>query len=100
MYCDRCGKEIKNGANFCDNCGKCLNEKVGTKKTSDDNYSFWTALGCFFVPLLGLILFICYRTTKPLIAKSAGIGALTMGVCSLLAPILLLWFIPLFAIAI
>ena len=40
MYCDRCGKEIKNGANFCDNCGKCLNEKVGTKKTSDDNYSF------------------------------------------------------------
>lgn len=35
----------------------------------------WAVLG-FFVPLVGLILFLVWKTDKPLSAKKAGIGAL------------------------
>lgn len=35
----------------------------------------WAVLG-FFIPLVGLILFLVWKDTKPLSAKKAGIGAL------------------------
>ncbi len=41
-----------------------------------DSGSFgWAVLG-FFIPLVGLILFIVWKQTKPKCAKMAGIGAL------------------------
>ena len=39
----------------------------------------WAILG-FFIPLVGLILFLVWKNTKPKCAKMAGIGAL-VGVC-------------------
>ena len=45
-----------------------------------DSGSFgWAVLG-FFIPLVGLILFLVWRKTKPKSAKNAGIGAL-VGFC-------------------
>ncbi|PWG65693.1 hypothetical protein DF196_06760 [Bifidobacterium callitrichidarum] len=41
-----------------------------------DTGSFgWAVLG-FFVPLVGLILYLVWKTEKPLSAKKAGMGAL------------------------
>lgn len=51
---------------------------------SNDSGSFgWAVLG-FFIPLVGLILWLVWKDTKPKSAKMAGIGALVGVVISLL----------------
>lgn len=45
------------------------------KSVNDSGSAGWGVLG-FFIPLIGLILFLVWRDTKPKSAKSAGIGAL------------------------
>ena len=48
----------------------------GYSQQSDDSGSFgWAVLG-FFIPLVGLILWLVWKDTKPKSAKMAGIGAL------------------------
>lgn len=72
MFCQNCGKEIDDNAVVCIYCG------VSTKTTPDvvDNGGIgWGLLGCC-IPLVGLILFLVWKDTKPNSAKSAGIGAL------------------------
>lgn len=39
----------------------------------------WAVLG-FFIPIVGLVLFLVWKNTKPQCAKMAGIGAL-VGAC-------------------
>lgn len=48
----------------------------GTPNPADTGSFGWAVLG-FFIPLAGLILFLVWRTEKPLSAKKAGVGALT-----------------------
>lgn len=50
-----------------------------TKKGSN----WWSVLG-FFIPLVGLILFLTWKTTNPKSAKAAGIGALVSVAVNLL----------------
>lgn len=69
MFCKNCGKEIDDKAAVCINCG------VETKSVQDNGGFGWGVLGCC-VPIVGLILFIVWKDTKPKSAKSAGIGAL------------------------
>ena len=48
----------------------------GYSQQSNDSGSFgWAVLG-FFIPLVGLILWLVWKDTKPKSAKMAGIGAL------------------------
>ena len=69
-FCKNCGKEIDNNANVCPNCG------VSQTPTVVDNGGFlWGLLGCC-IPIVGLILFLVWKDTKPKTAKAAGIGAL------------------------
>lgn len=50
--------------------------QVVMQPTAQDNGSFgWAVLG-FFIPIAGLILYLVWRTEKPLSARRAGIGAL------------------------
>lgn len=50
-----------------------------------DSGSFgWAVLG-FFIPLVGLILFIVWKQTKPKCAKMAGIGALVGVILAIIA---------------
>lgn len=50
--------------------------QVVPQPTAQDNGSFgWAVLG-FFIPIAGLILYLVWRTEKPLSARRAGIGAL------------------------
>lgn len=72
MYCNNCGKEIDDKAVFCVHCG------VSTKLTPEvtDNGGFgWGLLGCC-IPIVGLVLFLVWKDTKPKSSKAAGIGAL------------------------
>ena len=55
----------------------------------EDKGSFgWAVLG-FFIPLVGLILFLAWKNTKPKSAKKAGIGALVSTILSVISMILM-----------
>ena len=72
-YCQKCGKELMDEAVICPNCG-CPQNSPSTQ--SNDSGSFgWGLLG-FCIPLAGLILFLVWKDSSPLKAKSAGMGAL------------------------
>ncbi|MBE6645395.1 MAG: zinc ribbon domain-containing protein [Ruminococcaceae bacterium] len=79
MFCQKCGKELVDEAVVCINCG-CAVGNTSFKANSDDAPSFGFALLGFFIPLVGLILYILNKDTTPLKARSAGKGAL-IGVC-------------------
>lgn len=90
MNCKNCGKEFADGTKFCDQCGTKLEEEIveepkevqekpqeepKQENTQDDGSIGWGVLG-FFVPIVGLILFLLWRTERPKSAKAAGLGAL------------------------
>lgn len=51
---------------------------------NDSGSAGWGVLG-FFIPIVGLILFLVWKDTKPKSAKAAGIGALIyVGLCVVL----------------
>lgn len=73
-YCKNCGKQIDDAAVVCPYCG------VAATPAVTDNGGFgWGILGCC-IPIVGLILFLVWKDTKPKTAKAAGIGAL-VAVC-------------------
>ena len=72
MECKNCGKEIDDRAVICPGCGVPQSE-IAT--VQDSGSLGWGVLSCF-VPVVGLVLFIIWKDTKPKSAKAAGIGAL------------------------
>lgn len=73
-YCSNCGNKVDNEAFVCTNCGVLL--KNNEVKKSDDSGNFVYGLLGFFFPLVGLILYLCWKDEKPCNAKIAGKGAL------------------------
>lgn len=53
--------------------------------------NWWFILG-FIVPIAGLILFLVLRENNPLVAKKAGIGALSMAVALVFSLIIVLLY--------
>ncbi|MBD7911244.1 MULTISPECIES: zinc ribbon domain-containing protein [Clostridium] len=77
MFCKNCGKEIDDKASVCIHCGVSTN----LNPTVVDNGGFaWGLLGCC-VPVVGLVLFLVWKDTKPRTSKAAGIGALVSVIC-------------------
>lgn len=74
MFCRKCGKEILDEAVICVHCGCSVEEKKQSSQI--DAPSTGMAVLGFFVPLAGLIVWLINKDTKPLMAKSAGKGAL------------------------
>lgn len=71
-FCKNCGEQIDDRAVICPKCGVSQQ----TAPAVVDNGGFgWGLLG-FCIPLVGLILFLVWRDTKPRTAKAAGKGAL------------------------
>ncbi len=70
-YCQHCGERIRDDAEICVYCG-CRVKNAD----DDDASSAGFAILCFFIPILGLILWLVWKNTKPLRAKSCGKGAL------------------------
>lgn len=97
-YCSNCGKELADSVAFCSECGapqqaqQAQQAPGGTyqqpahqqppmqgypvQQAPVDSGSFgWAVLG-FFIPIVGLILFLVWKDQKPLSSKKAGLGAL------------------------
>ncbi len=75
MYCKYCGRIVDDTSSYCNNCGAKLDNNPNAG-VSFDNSSFGFAIIGFFIPIVGLILFLIYEGKKPKRAKSAGKGAL------------------------
>ena len=75
MYCKYCGRIIDDDSKYCVYCGNNMkNDNSGT--VPDDAPSKGFAILGFFVPIIGLILYLIYERKQPKRAKSAGKGAL------------------------
>ncbi len=72
VFCKNCGKEIDGKAVICPHCGVAQNN---TPAVVDNGGFLYGLLGCC-IPIVGLILFLVWKDTKPKSAKAAGIGAL------------------------
>jgi len=73
MYCLKCGQIIDPKCTFCANCGY----QIGiTQNQNDDAPNTGFAVLGFFIPIVGLILYLVFESKQPLKAKSAGKGAL------------------------
>ena len=80
MFCSKCGKEVNDEAVICVHCGCPIENKRMPATNSSDAPSTGLAVLGFFIPLIGLILYLVNKDTAPLKAKSAGKGAL-IGFC-------------------
>lgn len=84
-FCKKCGAEIDDWATVCPKCGVSQE----TRPEVVDNGGFlWGLLGCC-IPLVGLILFLVWKDTKPKTSKAAGIGALVAVIAYVLFYVLL-----------
>ncbi|MFP4078831.1 MAG: zinc-ribbon domain-containing protein [Candidatus Izemoplasmataceae bacterium] len=85
-YCEQCGEPLEPHFKVCPNCGNKLS-KDESHQTPPPRGGFerqvfeegdtagWAVLG-FFLPLVGLILFLVWQEDRPKAARSAGKGAL------------------------
>ena len=80
-FCRNCGKEIDDRAVLCVHCG--TSQDPNQKQTEDNGGFGWGLLGCC-VPVVGLVLFLVWKDTKPKTAKAAGIGALVSTILAVL----------------
>lgn len=103
MYCRYCGKQIEEDARFCPYCGSAQQEERQAPPPQqryvdpNDAPSGGFAVLGFFIPVVGLILFLVWQDTMPQRAKSCGKGALTAVIVS--ASLVLLTFIAIAVIA-
>ena len=89
-FCRNCGQQIDDRAAVCPHCGVAQENKPQVV----DNGGFgWGVLGCC-IPVVGLVLFLVWKDTKPKTAKAAGIGALVS------VGIGILYYILMFAVGI
>lgn len=70
---------------------QAMQAKTPVMPSDNDSGSFgWAVLG-FFLPIVGLILYLVWRDQKPLSAKKAGMGALVSVIVGIVLSVL--WFI-------
>ncbi len=91
MYCKKCGNEIRDDAVICPKCG-CA---TGNKKAPVVEYSpsfGWALLG-FFIPIVGLILYLVWKNEYPMRARSAGKGALVSVILGVIVYVIAIVFV-------
>ena len=97
MFCRNCGKEIDNNIVSCPYCNTYVASTQQQDDFKDSGSVGWSFLGCC-IPLVGLILYLVWKDTKPLCAKKAGIGAaIGVAVYVLLSIVFFIFTIYLFA---
>ena len=69
-FCKNCGNQIDDKAVVCPACGVAQ-----APATTDEGGFGWSLLGCC-VPIVGLILYLIWKDSKPKSAAAAGKGAL------------------------
>jgi uncharacterized Tic20 family protein len=73
-YCTNCGSKLNDLQDVCLSCGKYVSKRKITA-TEEENVFGYSLLG-FFIPIVGLVLYLIWQTDKPKQAKAAGKGAL------------------------
>ena len=82
-FCKNCGNRIDDKAVICPACGVAQGPAV------NDNGGFgWGMLGCY-IPLVGLILYLVWKDTKPKTAAAVGKGALISVIISVVYYVLM-----------
>lgn len=75
-YCTRCGNQCDPKAVICVKCGMQFADMYNSAPKDDDKPSGLLKVLCFFVPILGLILFLVNMNEKSISAKAYGKAAL------------------------
>lgn len=82
-YCQHCGSETQEGQELCTSCGSKLangykshGKAVTNRSDLDHKPNFGFSVLGFFIPLVGLILYLVLNATEPGKASSAGKGAI------------------------
>lgn len=96
MYCKNCGRSVDDTSSYCNNCGARIDNKPNAD-VSEDSLSLGFAILGFFIPIVGLILFLIYEEKKPKRAKSAGKGALIGFITKIVLTIILVILYVVFA---
>ena len=76
-FCSKCGAQIEDDAVICVKCGCAV---APEKKLSKDEKSTGFNVLAFFIPLIGLILWLIWKEDYPIKSKSIGKSAL-IGFC-------------------
>lgn len=96
MYCKNCGRIVDDTSSYCNSCGARIDNKSNVI-VSEESSSFGFAILGFFIPIVGLILFLIYEGKKPKQAKSAGKGALIGFITKIVLSIILVILYVVFA---
>lgn len=96
MYCKNCGRTVDDTSSYCNNCGARIDNKPNAD-ASEDSLSLGFAILGFFIPIVGLILFLIYEEKKPKRAKSAIKGALIGFITKIVLAIILVILYVVFA---
>lgn len=96
MYCKNCGRPVDATSSYCNNCGARIDNKPNAD-ASEDSLSLGFAIFGFFIPIVGLILFLIYEEKKPKRAKSAVKGALIGFITEIVLAIILVILYVVFA---
>lgn len=72
-FCYNCGNELVENAYICTKCGVVVSQD---KSNNNDSGSIGYGILGFFFPLVGFILYLCWKKDCPKNAKIAGKGAL------------------------
>lgn len=100
MICKWCNREVQNNTQFCTYCGKELNDannNINPNSTSvnfgnpfektEEKVNVGLAILSWFIPLVGLILFLVKKDDKPKTAKACGLCALISFILNLVVVI-------------
>lgn len=74
-YCRKCGAPMGDSAISCPHCGEMQSVQNAAPSVEDNGGFGWGLLG-FCIPVVGLVLFLVWKDSKPVTAKAAGLGAL------------------------
>lgn len=96
MYCKNCGRSVDDTSSYCNNCGARIDNKPNAD-VSEDNSNLGFAILGFFIPIVGLILFLIYEEKKPKRAKSAIKGTLIGFITEIVLAIILVILYVVFA---
>ncbi|MDY3863884.1 MAG: zinc-ribbon domain-containing protein [Eubacteriales bacterium] len=73
-FCSHCGAQIEDDAVICVKCGRSTGGKTVQQEADAPSAGF--SVLSFFIPLVGLILYLVWKDTYPLKAKGCGKWAL------------------------
>ena len=76
MFCNKCGKEVNDEAVVCIHCGCSLKEETSSSSQSSEGAGCFLSGLSFLIPLLGLILYLVWKDSKPQASKDCGKSAL------------------------